>query len=98
MPTVTTPRKAFTVPEYDRMARDLDAMADAIRERPEMNHHSAERLALLAKQMREDPKRTHPDQLLSGNFLQVPPIALAEVNRRPALHASREVGGASGPG
>jgi hypothetical protein len=39
------------------MAKDLEAMSQAIRLRPEMNHHFAERLALLAKQM---ARRFHP--------------------------------------
>jgi hypothetical protein len=54
--------KPFTVPEYDRMQGDLQAMSDAIRARPEMNHHFAERLALLARQMGEDSLRAHPGQ------------------------------------
>jgi hypothetical protein len=54
--------KPFTLPEYDRMQEELQTMSDAIRARPEMNHHFAERLALLAKQMGEDSMRAHPDQ------------------------------------
>jgi hypothetical protein len=50
----------FTAAEYDRMATELESMASAIRARPEMNHHFAERLALLARQMREDLMRVHP--------------------------------------
>lgn len=50
----------LTVHEYDRMASELQIMSDSIRARPEMNHHFAERLALLAKQMREDCVREHP--------------------------------------
>ena len=46
--------KPLTKEEYDRMARELEGMSDKIRAHPEMNHHFAERLALLAKQMRED--------------------------------------------
>ena len=47
-------QKALTKQEYERMAKELEAMSAAIRAHPEMNHHFAERLALLAKQMRED--------------------------------------------
>jgi hypothetical protein len=53
--------KPFTEVEIQRMADELEAMSRSIRARPEMNHHFAERLALLAKQMREDslhPKKT----------------------------------------
>lgn len=50
----------FTVAEYERMAKELEDMAEAIRLRPEMNHHFAERLALLAKQMRDDRLRAYP--------------------------------------
>jgi truncated hemoglobin YjbI len=57
---VTPGEKALTEAEYDRMAKDLEAMSQTIRLRPEMNHHFAERLALLAKQMREDSVRAHP--------------------------------------
>lgn len=57
---MTPSEKSFTEGEYDRMAKDREAMSQAIRLRPEMNHHFAERLALLAKQMREDSIRVHP--------------------------------------
>jgi len=52
--------KPLSAEEYERMAAELDVMADMIRERPEMNHHFAERLQLLAKQMREDQLRVYP--------------------------------------
>lgn len=48
--------------EYERMATELETMSRTIRARPEMNHHFAERLALLATQMREDSIRAHPEQ------------------------------------
>ena len=51
----------FTIPQYERMAHELTVMSDSIRARPEMNHHFADRLALLAKQMREDEIRVHPE-------------------------------------
>ena len=47
-------KNPLTKEEYERMAHELEAMSKAIRAHPEMNHHFAERLALLAKQMRED--------------------------------------------
>ncbi len=50
----------FTVPEYRRMANVLQIMSDNIRERPAMDHHFAERLARLAKEMVEDCFRAHP--------------------------------------
>ena len=55
--------KPLTVEEYARMAAELDAMAKMIRDRPEMNHHFAERLQLLAKQMRQDQLRVYPSKL-----------------------------------
>jgi hypothetical protein len=55
-------QKALTNQEYERMAKELEAMSAAIRARPEMNHHFAERLALLAKQMREDLIHVHLDK------------------------------------
>jgi hypothetical protein len=36
-------------------------MSALMRERPEMNHHFAERLAKLAPEMREDTYREHPE-------------------------------------
>jgi hypothetical protein len=56
---MTVSEKPFTAEEDERMASDLDTMSASIRARPEMNHHFAERLALLAKQMREDGIRAH---------------------------------------
>lgn len=52
--------KPFSKDEYARMADDLAAMGAAIREHPDMNHHFAERLTLLTKQMREDCIRVYP--------------------------------------
>jgi hypothetical protein len=52
--------KALQEAEYERMAKELETMAETIRARPEVNHHFAERLALLAKQMREDAIRIYP--------------------------------------
>lgn len=60
--SVPDSKKPFTVPEYDRMQDDLQAMSDAIRARPDMHQQFAERLALLAKQMGEDSLRAHPGQ------------------------------------
>ncbi len=56
-----TDKAPLSVPEYERMAHDLQAMSDAIRAHPEMNHHFAERLAVLSKEMREDEARAHPE-------------------------------------
>lgn len=47
-------QKPIPEAEYKRMATELETMSKAIAAHPEMNHHFAERLALLAKQMRED--------------------------------------------
>ncbi|MEY4879076.1 MAG: hypothetical protein RJB62_545 [Pseudomonadota bacterium] len=52
--------KPFSKNEYARMADDLETMGEAIRKHPDMNHHFAERLALLSKQMREDCIRVYP--------------------------------------
>lgn len=54
--------KPLSLSDYQRMVDELESMAKTIRSHPEMNHHFAERLALLAKQMREDSLRTHPGQ------------------------------------
>ena len=46
------------IPQYERMAAELQVMSDMIR--VEMNHHFADRMAVLAKEMREDEVRVHP--------------------------------------
>jgi hypothetical protein len=46
--------KPLSLPQYDQFATELEAMAAAIKARPEMNHHFAAQLAILAAQMRED--------------------------------------------
>lgn len=50
----------LSIPQYEQMAAELQRMSDMIRARPEMNHHFAERLAVLSKEMREDEARVHP--------------------------------------
>jgi len=52
--------KPLSVSQYERMADELQAMSEMIRARPEMNHHFAERLAVLAREMREDEARVYP--------------------------------------
>lgn len=44
----------FTAADYTRMADELEALAKTIRNHPEMNHHTAERLQALVAEMRED--------------------------------------------
>ena len=51
---------AMTAAEYLRMAEELEAMAAAVAQDQRLNHHFAERLALLARQMREDSARLSP--------------------------------------
>jgi hypothetical protein len=43
------------------MANDLQKMSEEIRQRPEMDHNFADRLAVLAKEMRKDETRVYPD-------------------------------------
>ena len=52
--------KPLSIPQYEQMADELQKMSDMIRARPEMNHHFAERLASLAREMREDEARVYP--------------------------------------
>lgn len=47
--------------QYERMAGELEVMSQMIRAKPEMNHHFAERLTTLAKEMREDEARVYPN-------------------------------------
>ena len=54
---MTKGTKPITAQEYERMAAELEAIAAAVRGHPDMNHHFAERLTLMAKQMREDMVR-----------------------------------------
>jgi hypothetical protein len=58
--------KSFTVGEYERMAAEMETLAATIRMHPEMNNHFAERLALIAKQMREDMVRLFPETAKSS--------------------------------
>ena len=55
-----TVSKPLSIPQYEQMADELQRMSDMIRARPEMNHHFAERLATLSKEMREDEARLYP--------------------------------------
>jgi hypothetical protein len=55
-----TEQQPLSIPQYERLAAELQTMSDMIRMRPEMNHHFAERLAELAKEMREDEARAYP--------------------------------------
>jgi hypothetical protein len=50
------PEKRFTGGDYDRMAKELEDLADIIHKHPEMNHHTSERLKGMAKEMRGDAK------------------------------------------
>ncbi len=59
-----TNKKPLSAPRYERMAEELQKMSEEIRQRPEMNHHFAERLATLSKEMREDEARVYPDAAL----------------------------------
>ncbi len=54
-------KKPLSVSQYERMANELQTMSDMIRARPEMNHHFADRLAVLSKEMREDEGRVYPE-------------------------------------
>ena len=55
------PAKPLSVPQYERMADELQKMSEQIRRRPEMNHHFAERLEILSKEMRADEARVYPE-------------------------------------
>ena len=65
--------KPLTIPQYDKFASELEAMAAAIKARPEMNHHFAVRLAILAAQMREDMFEQHP--AIAGTSCAIEPTA-----------------------
>ena len=49
-------QRRFTGADYDRMAKELEDLADTIHKHPEMNHHTSERLKVMAKEMRGDAK------------------------------------------
>ena len=53
-------KQAMTAADFLRMAEELEAMAATIAQDPRLNHHFAERLVLLAKQMREDSSALAP--------------------------------------
>jgi len=48
------PFSKFVAADYERMAATLEEMANLIRHHPEKNHHTSERLKVLASEMRED--------------------------------------------
>ena len=50
------PKKRFTGKDYDRMAKELEDLAEIIHQHPEMNHHTSERLKVMAREMRGDAK------------------------------------------
>ncbi len=52
---------------YHRMANEIQIMSETIRARPEMNHHFANRLALIAKEMREDCLQEHPPPYIASS-------------------------------
>jgi hypothetical protein len=52
---MTSPRAAPKSPEYyEKIAHDLEEIAEVVSHRPELNHHSAERLRKVAKDIRRD--------------------------------------------
>ena len=57
---MTAKQPPLTIPQYQKMAAELQAMSDQIRARPEMNHNFAQRLQTLAKEMRVDEARAYP--------------------------------------
>jgi predicted small metal-binding protein len=46
--------KKFDATDYNRMAKELEEMADLIHLHPEKNHNTTERLKTLAAEMRQD--------------------------------------------
>lgn len=46
--------------DFERMAAELESIAKHTRERPTFNNHFAERIELLARQMREEATRPAP--------------------------------------
>jgi len=55
-----TDKASLTIPQYEQLDAKLQQMSDIIRVRPEMNHHFADRLAILSKEMREDEACVYP--------------------------------------
>jgi hypothetical protein len=58
-------KKPITKAEWEKISSGLESAASLIRARPEVNHHFADRLSLIAKQMREDflrPTSTKKDK------------------------------------
>lgn len=51
---------------YLRMAEELEAMAAELAQDPQADHHFAERLILLSRQMREDGARLAPSPNVAG--------------------------------
>jgi hypothetical protein len=54
-------RPPATVPQFERMANDLQHFSEQLRLRPKANHLLADKLERLSKQMREDEAGAYPD-------------------------------------
>jgi hypothetical protein len=52
--------KPVTLEQYERMAGELEVMSASIRAQPEVDFDLADRLTILAAQMREDIFEEHP--------------------------------------
>lgn len=52
--------EGLSAADYERMARELESMAETVRGQPEIDHHFAERLSLLAEEMRANAIRAAP--------------------------------------
>lgn len=57
---MSSAQQALTAAQYLHMAEELEAMAATIAQGGQVDHHFAERLSLLARQMREDGARLAP--------------------------------------
>jgi hypothetical protein len=44
----------FNAADYNKMALELEMMADLIERHPEKNHNTCERLRIMASEMRQD--------------------------------------------
>lgn len=60
MSSVTKP-----LPDFEQMALELERVANQIRTNTRINHHFAERIELLAKQMRLEGGMSPPLKLVS---------------------------------
>ena len=51
---MTEAHAGLELPDYEKMAREIEDVAEMVRQHPELNHQAAERLVRIAEDIRKD--------------------------------------------